>query len=247
MIKSFTYIFKEKAFLKHFFMLFLFVLVSNFITNISGVIGDNFGKLSVWYYLVLILGYVVMFIPYGYSMELLRLNLQNKDNSNCLDLDILKNFKDGFIVLISGLLLLICLFVLFVLLGFMSRLFFEKFGILGSSFVLIFVFLIFFIMSFIMIAMCCRYVIKPNWLNFLNFKAAINIINNNVVQYFKVYLLSIASMIVLAIITVFLSNHLTDLGFLGFLLYNLIVSLLWTYLTFVFAKLFAYAVDVEKI
>ena len=247
MLKSFSYIFKDKAFLKHFFMLFLFVLTSNFLTNLSSVLDSVLGKFSIWYNIVLIAGYIVMFIPYGYSMELLKLNIKDKEGLNALDMDVFKNFKDGFKVVVSGLLLVVSVLILFIILGFISRLLSDKFGIMGTSFVFTFVFLIFLIISFLMIAMCCRYVVKPSWLNFLDLKSAGLLINNNVAQYFKVYALSALLIIMLCVITIFLTIVLTKIGFAGFVLYNILVSFIWTYLTFVFAKLFAYAVDVEKI
>ena len=247
MLKSLSYIFRDKAFFKHFFMLFIFVFTSNFLTNLSGVLDSVLGKYSIWYNIVLIAGYIVMFIPYGYSMELLKLNLKDKEGLNALEMNVFQNFKDGFRVVVSSSILVLSVLILFVILGFISKLLSDKFGIMGTSFVFTFVFLIFLIISFLMIAMCCRYVIKPSWLNFLDLKSAGLLINNNVAQYFKVYALSALLIIMLCVITIFLTIVLTKIGFSGFVLYNILVSLLWTYLTFVFAKLFAYAVDVDKI
>ena len=247
MIKSFSYMFKENNFLKKFFMLLAFILISNFLINLSGLLEPLFGKSSIWYNIVLIFGYIFMFVPYGYSIDLLKEYIQNKEDAKLLDMSIFNNFKSGFKVVVSGLILLVPVLVLFVILGLLNKLISAQFGISASSFVLTFIFLIFLIISFLMIGMCDRYVIKPNWLNFVNFKAVVTLINQDVAKYFKVYLLTALSFIVMGTISVISALLLMQAGILGFFIYNIIISILWTYLTFVFAKLFSYAVDVEKI
>ena len=247
MFTSFSYMFKESNFFKRFFMLFAFILIANFLINLSGLLQSLLGQSSIWYNVLLIFGYIFMFVPYGYSIELLREHMQKNDEAKLLDMNFFNNFKSGFKVVVSGLMLLVSVIILLVILGFLNRLLFAKFGILASSFVYTLVFLIFLIISFFMIGMCNRYVIKPSWLNFLNFKAAALLINHDVAKYFKVYLLTAFSFIILGIISVISALFLMQAGLIGFVLYILIISLLWTYLTFVFAKLFSYATDVEKI
>lgn len=247
MLSSFLYMFKENNFLKKFFMLFSFILISNFLINLSGLLEPLFGKSSIWYNVIYILGYILMFVPYGYSIELLKEYMQKKEDAKLLDMDIFNNFKAGFKVVISGMILLFFVSVLLIILIFLKRLIFAKFGISLSSVVLALVFLMFFVISFFMIGMCDRYVIKPNWLNFVNFRAVALLINQNVARYFKVYLLTALSFIVLAVLSVISALFLMEVGYIGFVLYNVVISIIWAYLTFVFAKLFSYAVDVEKI
>ena len=247
MIKSFSYMFKENEWWKKVLMLFAFVLASNFLTNLSGILRMIQDQNSVWYYIVLLLGYIIMFVPYGYSMALLKSNMQNKEEAVMPDMDFFQNFKDGFKVVISGMILLILLLVIFSLLLFINNKLVPAIGTVGFTVIFSLIFLIFFVISFLGISMCCRYVIKPNWLNFVNIKEACRLINNNVAKYFKVYLITAGLMIILATVTVLMVRLLTQIGFAGFVLYNILVSVLWTYLTFVMAKLFSFAVDVEKI
>ena len=247
MLKSFSYMFKDSNFLKKFFMLFAFVLTANFLTNLSGIMEPILGRISIWFNIVLIFGYIFMFVPYGYSIDLLKSNMQNPEGSNLLDMDVFQNFKDGFKVVLSSLVLILSVLFLFFILGLISRLLAAKFGIMASSFVYTFVFLIFLIISFLMIGMCCRYVIKPSWLNFVDFKSVINLINKNVAKYFKVFLMTAFLFILLGAVSVISALIFTEKGFIGFVLYNIIISLVWTYLTLVFAKLFSFAVEVDKI
>lgn len=247
MIKSFSYMFKDSNFLKKFFTLFAFVLTANFLTNLSGIMQPILGRASIWYNIVLIFGYILMFVPYGYSIELLKANMSNLEENNLLDMDIFKNFKDGLKVVLSSLILILSVFILFILFGLFSRLLAIKFGINVSSYIYTFIFLIFLIISFLMIGMCCRYVIKPSWLNFVDFKSVITLINKNVAKYFKVYLMTALLFIILGVLTVISALILTQKGFVGFIIYNIIISLAWTYLTLVFAKLFSFAVEVDKI
>ena len=246
MIKSFSYMFKESNFLKRFFILLVFVLIANILINLSGLLESLLGNSSIWYNIVLIFGYLCMFVPYGYSIELLREHMQKKEDSKLLDINILNNFKSGFKVVVSGLILLVSVIAIFLILGFINRLLYQ-YGIVASSFIHTLIFLIFLIISFFMIGMCDRYVVKPSWFNFVNFKAVVALINHDVAKYFKVYLLTALSFIVTGIISVISALFLMQAGLVGFVTYNIIISILWTYLTFVFAKLFSYAVDVDKI
>lgn len=247
MLKSFSYMFKDSGFLKKFSMLFGFVLVANILTNLSGILEPIFGGTSVWFNVIFILGYIFMFVPYGYSIDLLKSNMQNPEETDLLDMDIFRNFKDGFKVVVSGLILVLSLLILFFVLGFVIQMLSTKFGLIALSFVYALIFLIFFVISFFMIGMCCRYVIKPSWLNFVDFKSVINLINNNVAKYFKVYLMSALLFILLCVVSVMSALILTQKGLAGFVVYNIIISLAWAYLTLVFAKLFSFAVDVDKI
>ena len=247
MIKSFIYMFKDNDFVKRFFMLFAFVLSANFLTNLSGIMEPVLGRTSIWFNIVLVFGYIFMFVPYGYSIDLLKSNMLNENEDKLIEMNIFQNFKDGFKVVVSGLILVLSVFILFFALGLISRLLSAKFGIMISSFIYTLVFLVFLIVSFLMIGMCCRYVIKPSWLNFVNFKAVLTLINNDVAKYFKVYLLTALLFILLGTISVISVLIFTQKGFAGFVIYNIIISLTWTYLTLVFAKLFSFAVDVDKI
>jgi hypothetical protein len=162
-------------------------------------------------------------------------------------MDIFKCFKEGFKVVVSGMILILSVLLIIAGLVFASNLFSQKFGDIGFSFIYTFVFLIFLVMSFLSIAMCCRYVVKPSWLNFVNFKAAFGIINNNVGKYFAVYVLTMVLAIIVAIISALFAVVLPQIGFAGFVLYNALISLLWSYIIFVLAKLFPNAVIYEKI
>ena len=247
MLNSFSYMFKENGFLKKFFILFAFVLAANFLINLSGLFEQLLGKSSLWYNTTLIFGYIFMFVPYGYSIALLKTNMTEKENATLLDVDIFESFKKGFKVVISGLILVLSVFIILTLLVLVSKLLYTKFGVLGSSFMYTVIFLIFLIISFLMIGLCCRYVIKPSWLNFVNLKAVLALINNDVAKYFKVYAVTAVLLIILGVLSAISAYFLTEMGFTGFVLYNVIISLMWSYLTLVFAKLFSFAVDVDKI
>lgn len=247
MLKSFSYMFKAETFWKKFFLLFAFVLISNFFVNLAGVLAPLIGRQSLWYNICFALGYIVMFIPYGYSMDLLRTNLENKSESAFPSMDIFKCFKEGFKVVVSSMILIISVLLIIAGLVFASKVLSHQFGNIGFSFIYTFVFLLFLVVSFLSIAMCCRYVVKPSWLNFVNFKASCDIINDNVGKYFGVYVLTAVLAILVAIVSVLCAFILPQIGFVGFVLYNVVISLLWSYVIFVLARLFASAVNYEKI
>lgn len=252
MFESFIYMFKDKSFYKKYLWVLLFVTLANLFMNWSGIYAPilNNGKTSVWYYLLYLIGFIIMFVPFGYSITALRHTMESSENYELPNIDILHNFIDGLKVILSGAVLMVGLFIIFSVIGFMNAIFMGMSGLVGdilSSVVFAVSLLILFFMSIFGIAMCCRYVKKPGYLNFVNFKAAIDIINNNAVRYFKAYFKTFLTAVVVYGIAILLVSFLVKMGYAGLVIYSIAVSVIWTYVIFVLAKIFAKAVDAEKI
>lgn len=249
MLKSFVYMFEDTNFWKKYLSIFGVVLVANLLINGSGLLAPAIQgeKASVWYYILFFAGLIVMFIPYGYSILALKAKLGTGESNELPSLDIVKNFVDGLKVFLSGLILLAVVlalsFILLVINSIITDLLGAPFGIVSN----IILFFMLFIVAFFGIAMCCRYVVKPSYLNFLNFKAAAKLINSNISKYFKSFILAALSMAVIYLITFISVSYLTLIGYAGLVIYCIIVSLLWSYQIYLFAGLFSSAVDSDKI
>ena len=246
MLDSFKYMFKAENFWKRYLLLLLFVFISNFLINWSGFFAPvmNDGKSSPLYYILPVVGLCVMFVPYGYSMLILKSRLNN--SPDLPKLQVLQNFISGFKVVLSAIVLLLALTLFFKAIYLFNSLLSGVTDYVSVIFnVLIFLVLLF--VSFFGIAMCCRYVIKPSYLNFVNFVAAVKLINCNVAKYFKSYLLTILCTVIVYSIAMFSVMYLSTIGYLGLFLYCLLVSVIWTYYVFVLAGIFANGVIADKI
>ena len=249
MLNAFVYMFKDKNFLKKYLSLFGILLVANLLINWSGIYEPDLNgeATSIWYYILFFAGFITMFIPYGFSISLLRAKIDNVSEDELPSVNIVKNFLAGLKVVISGSLLVIPAVLFTYLFYFLNNNLLPKFGNLVFVITCAILFLAFFIVSFFFISMCCRYVVKPSFLNFLNFKAAAQLINCNVSKYFKSCLLAALCTAVVYLIPVLFVSFLTMLGFIGLVIYCIIVSLLWAYHTYILAAIFSSAVETEKI
>ena len=95
--------------------------------------------------------------------------------------------------------------------------------------------------------MCSRYVVKPSFLNFVNFKACISVIEGNILKYSKAYLKTALLAIIVYGLSIIFVSFLVKLSYTGLVIYSILVSLMWSYVLFVLAKIFAKAVDIEKL
>ena len=249
MMNSFIYMFEDKNFIKKFFVVFFIILIANLCINWSGTLAPSLNnyQTSVWYYILFLSGLVILCIPYGYSITVLQSKLQKDNDNNLPSINLVKNFIDGFKVVLSGAILVIAVLFLLYLIAFPINLITGALQIFCTTILYAMIFFIIFFVSFLFIAMCCRYVVKPSFLNFMNFKAAIKLINSNVASYFKSYLLTILSVVVAYLITFLSVSVLTKIGYIGLLIYCIVVSLIWTYQIYLFAGLFSKAVNSENI
>lgn len=250
MFDSFKYMFSDKSFIKKYLLVLLFVFIANLFMNWSGVYAPslNNGKFNILCYLLYIIGFVVMFVPFGYSIEVLRHTLSKDSGSELPNINVAQNFLAGLKVVLSGAVLILALFVVFYLIGFITPFFAAgTFGEVMSSVIYVLSLLILFFTSFFGIVMCCRYVIKPSYLNFVNFKAAIDIVEGNALQYLKSYIATVLLAVVVYGLSIIFVSYLVNIGYKGLVIYAFLVSVIWSYVIFVLAKIFAKAVDVDKI
>ena len=249
MFKSFIYMFKDKSYWKKYLLLSIPVLIANLLINWSGTFSPtlNDGKSSPWYYILFFAGFIVMFIPYGYSINLLKSRLEKEPADELPSLNVTDNFISGAKVILAGIPLLLLMFFASFLIITINSIIPNILGGFISVLLNILMFLILLTTTFMGIAMCCRYVVKPSYLNFLNFKAAAKLINSNVSKYFKSFVLTALSTAVIYLITFISVSYLTLIGYAGLVIYCIIVSLLWSYQIYLFAGLFSSAVDREKI
>lgn len=249
MLKSFSYMFKDNNFWKKYLSVFGFILIANFLINYSGTFSPelNGGEISPWYYILFFAGFIFMFVPYGYSISALKITLEGNEAGELPYVNIVKNFMAGLKVVLAGLVLVIpLLFVVYLLV--MLNIILSKFlgGILSVMINVVLCFIFFWVL-FSGIAMCCRYVKTPSYLNFVNFKAAAQLINCDVARYFKVFWLTILCTVIVYSITFLLVSVLTKIGYAGLVIYCILISLLWTYQIYLFAGLFSNAVIAEKV
>jgi len=249
MLNSFVYMFRDKDFWKKYLSLFGVLLIANLLINWSSTFSPilNNGQTSCWYYILFFVGLIVLFIPYGYSISLLKAKLEDASLTELPSIKIMQNFISGFKVILSALLLILIIVIsAFVLYNLNSILY--KYAVTFMSFVANAVILLaIFVISFFLISMCCRYVVKPSFLNFINFKEAAKLINYDAAKYLKAYLLTVFSTIFVYLIIILSVSVLTRIGYIGLFLYCVLVSLLWSYQIFLFAGLFSKAVLPEKI
>lgn len=248
MLKSFSYMFRENDFWKKFLLIYVFVFIANILINFSSIFirtyEDNF--ILIISNVIFFLGYIVLLVPYGYFVNALKDEL-------CTNTDVLRNiniisdFKAGFRFMLS-------LFILYIPLVLMFALFIILNGILfkGENSVVNYIghvlsMLIFFVVTFIAVPMLRRYAEHRNFLSFVDFKSAINMIKNKEISYLKLYavLLAISILIYFVSFVVFPAFLMAD--FLGLFIYALLLSGVWTYFVFVFIKLFACKPDIDKI
>ncbi len=248
MLKAFVYMFKDKEFWKKYLPVFCFVVLANIFMNWAGIYAPilNEGVKNPLYYILYIIGFVIMFVPYGYSISALDYAFKCEENINLPFIDIKHNFLNGLKVILSGALLIVLLSVIFLILGFIRNALSGTAGEVLSSIVTALSFLILFFTSFMGIAMCCNYVKKPNYFNFINFKSAINIANENLGKYFIVYLITLLTAIVTYVLSMVVVSYMVLLGYLGIVLYSLFVSVIWTYIIYVYAYLFARSVKASS-
>lgn len=249
MFKSFIYMFKDKSYWKKYLLLLIPVLIANLLINWSGTFSPtlNDGKSSPWYYILFFAGFIVMFIPYGYSINLLKSRLEKEPADELPSLNVTDNFISGAKVILAGIPLLLLMFLASFLIITINSIIPNILGGFISVLLNILMFLILLTTTFMGIAMCCRYVIKPSYLNFVNFKATAELINQDTVKYLKAALLTGFSLLIIYTLAMVAVTFLTALGYLGLAIYCVIVSILWTYQIFVLAGLFSNAVIAEKI
>ena len=249
MKNSFIYMFKDQCFWQKYLSVFGIIFVANLLINWSGVFAPdlNEGNTSIWFYILFFTGLIVLFVPYGYSISLLKAKLDDASLSELPSINLVNNFISGFKVMLSGILLIVSL-VLFIFALFLFNSFLVKFlGGFISAILNVILFLILFIIAFLFISMCCRYVVKPSFLNFLNFKAAAQLVNCNVLKYFKSFLMVVLCTVIIYSITMLSASVLTIIGYTGLVIYCMFVSILWAYQLFLYAGLFSNAVISEKI
>ncbi len=249
MLDSFVYMFKDKNFAKKYMSLFGVLLVANVLINWSGTLSPvlNDGSVSIWYYILFFAGFITMFITYGYSISLLRAKIDDASVSELPSINIVKNFAEGFKVVLSGSLLVILAILFMYALYFLNNVLVKNVGNSVSVVLNTILFMAILVVSFFFISMCCRYVVKPSFLNFLNFKAAAQLINYNVSKYFKSFLMIALCMTIVYLISMLSVSVLVMFGYLGLMLYCTIVSLLWAYQIYILAGLFSNAVISENI
>ena len=221
------------------------VFISNLLINGSSLFAPEIkgGQTTIWYNILFFAGLIVMFIPYGYSISLLKSRLEDT-NAALPQVNLLSDFHAGLKVFISALLLLFLLSLAAIAIGFINVILSG----LGSFVTVICNIIIFFMLlfvSFFGIAMCNRYVQKPSYLNFVNFKAAADIINRNTAKYFKAYLLAVFCTIIVYSVAMLSVIFLSKIGYLGLVIYCILVSVIWTYYMYVLAGIFEKAVAVE--
>jgi hypothetical protein len=241
--------FRTEDFWKKFLVLFGVVLIANLLINWSGLFAPelNDGKSSIWELILFIAGLIIMIIPYGHSIALLKSKIEDSSSNSLPWLNFLDSFVSGVKVVIAGLILVGILFAILFVLYTLNYYFASLVGDFIQIFFNLILFFILITVSFVGIAMCCRYVIKPSFLNFINFKAAAELIKQDIVSYFKAYLLAILCMALVYLIAFMSVSFLTEIGYFGLVIYCILVSLLWTYQIYVYAGLFSKAVIAEKI
>lgn len=246
MLNSFVYMFKDKDFGKKYLILFGVLFIANLLINCSSIFAPvlNNGKTSVWYYVLFIAGFILMFIPYGYSITVLRETINDNKNVNIPSLNALDNFISGLKVVLSGSILVFLIALLTVITVFISNLLAN---IIVSVILNTILILALFTTIFFMIAMCCRYVVKPSFLNFVEFLPAAKLINNNALQYLKVFVISCISFIIVYLISILVTPILTGIGYIGLFIYCLMVSAMWAYQLYLLAGLMSYSVDKDKL
>ena len=249
MLKVFTYMFSDKSFWKKYLALFGIIFLANSLISCSGVFSPelNDGVVSPWYYILFFTGFLAVFIIYGYSISILRTTIENNDAEELPMLNFIKDFVAGAKVTVSGLIFLVAFILFLLLLGLLGKLI-AIFNSEASYIILsVIIFLSLLIIAFLVMAMCCRYVVKPSYWNFLNFKSAFKLINCNIKKYFTAFIVAVVVTVIQYWLSMLFEMFLTKIGYSGLVIYSILVSLIWAYQIYVFAGLFARAVETDKI
>ena len=96
MKQAFYYMFKDLEFLKKTYICYIFILISTLISNYSNLLQPNPITGSNWLYVLLsFMTAIVMFVPQGYMLSLIKSIAMNDSIESLPDMNLKRNFIQG--------------------------------------------------------------------------------------------------------------------------------------------------------
>ena len=233
----FTYMFKSENSAQNlcifYVLIFAAVLVGNLAAMYSPI--NMFGELSPLFFVFIILDIILLAFPCGYAMSCIK--SINSGSSNLPEFEYKNLFFLGIKTLFSFAILAILVCLVFYILGLCSH-FFVKNDLTSFAFIIAALsFLISMIVLFMLAAGFYKFAKAGSILSFINYPELSKLIDKNVGNYFKYFIIYA----ILIGITLIAKNTLyyifNFMGYLGLILYTTSLSLILLYTTLVFAKI----------
>ncbi len=244
MKQAFYYMFKDLEFLKKTYICYIFILISTLISNYSNLLQPNPITGSNWLYVLLsFLTAIVMFVPQGYMLSLIK-SIAMNDNTDCLpDMNLKSNFIQGLKISVAfGLLYFLIITLLSIILT-ISIVAGMTTGIKTYFYVTIAVIL------FVMFILYCYFPVftwmfafKDNFLTYFRYILATKIFSTDIKCYLLYFIVISVFLIPCLMLLGFLSNPVYLKNPLLFAVITIIDSLVMYYMMLTISYLIAKSV-----
>ena len=243
MKECFTYMFKSENSIRKlgifYLLIFMAVLIGNCAVMYNPI--NMFGKISPLFFVFICLDIPFLIFPCGYVILIIQ-NLINGTNE-LPDFDYKNIFISGFKFLISFFILLGIILFIFYIFGFLTA-FFVKNNLIPFAFIIaVLSFLITMIVSFVIPAGFYNFSKANDLLAFVKLSILTKLIDKNVNNYFKYFILYVFLFCLILVFKVTLFSHLIFMGYLGLIIYTALLSLVFMYFAVVFAGITTHSIQ----
>ena len=233
----FTYMFKSENSALNLSIFYVLIFAAVLVGNLAAMYNpiNMFGELSPLFFVFIILDIILLAFPCGYAISCIK-NINN--NSNKLpDFEYKNIFFLGIKTLFSFAILSVIVCLIFYVLGLCSH-FFVTNNLTSFAFIIAAIsFLISLIISFMLAAGFYKFAKTESILSFINYPELAKLIDKNVGNYFKYFIIYA----ILITITLIVKNTLfyifNFMGYLGLILYTASLSLMLLYTILIFTKI----------
>lgn len=250
MKEAFTYMFKDNKYLEKAGVYAGLVLLANLLLNYSQTMNSSGIGL-----LLLLLGYLALFIPSGYGISCIKAIFTQDENIILPAINIKKNFILGFKIFVAGILLGLAiggiLLAVCIIFGIIGALTIPKdYGteVIGLIFLIPFLILAFTIIIVYLVyglAMSVIFAKKEFYTTFFKFDMANQLISQNPGKYFSsvgIYVLVFIAVIIVNTVPGIVLNNLSSIGTI---ILSAIQAVVGAYTIFVFAYITAKSTQSE--
>jgi len=247
MKKAFYYMFKDIDFLKKTYIFYLFILFSVVVSNYSNLLQPNPITGSNWYYVALsFLTAIIMFIPQGYILSLIKSIVHQEENYFLPAVDMKRNFIQGLKVSVAFGLLYFLIVILVSILLTISIVAGVTTGVKTYFYITIFVILfVLFVLFYFFPVFTWMFAFKDNFLTYFRYILATKIFCIDFKRYVLYFVVIAVVMLVGALFTGKISNPVYMQNPMLFAGITIVDSLVMYYLMLVLAFLFAKSIKQE--
>lgn len=247
MKQAFYYMFKDLEFLKKTYICYIFILISTLVSNYSNLLQPNPITGSNWLYVLLsFLTAIIMFVPQGYMLSLIKSVAMNDNTEFLPDMNLKSNFIQGLKISVAfGLLYFLIITLLSIVLT-ISIVAGMTTGIKAYFFITIFLILfVLFILYCYFPVFTWMFAFKDNFLTYFRYILATKIFCINFRCYVLYFIVISAILIPCLMLLGFLSNPVYLKNPLLFALITIIDSIIMYYMMLTLSYLIAKSVKTE--